>query len=129
MLPKLGKRRVNDVQRADIARLITDMANTPAMANKVLSLLSKSFNLAKVWCWRSEATNPCRHTQRFKEDSRERYLSEQELARLGDVLADAERNWGTRWTEVDFERGVDLYGLPAALIHCAEPREANDALD
>ena len=128
ILPKIGKRKVADIQRPEIARLITDMADTPAMANKVISLLSKSFNLAEVWGWRPEGTNPCRHIQRFKEESRERYLSEQELGRLGDVLAEAERSWGTsphaiaairlliltgcrsaeiltlRWAEVDFER-------------------------
>ncbi|MEM7352061.1 MAG: site-specific integrase, partial [Acidobacteriota bacterium] len=128
ILPKLAKRRVKDVQRADIARLVADMADRPAMANKVISLLSKSFNLAEVWGWRSEGTNPCRHIQRFKEESRERYLSEQELGRLGEALTEAEQNWGTsphaiaairlliltgcrsaeiltlRWAEVDFER-------------------------
>ncbi len=48
VLPALGKRKVRDVQRADVAKLITDMAETPAMANKVISLLSKAFNLAEV---------------------------------------------------------------------------------
>ncbi|MEM7583088.1 MAG: site-specific integrase [Acidobacteriota bacterium] len=128
VLPKLGKRKVKDIQRADVAKLITDMANRPALANKVISLLSKSFNLAEIWGWRSEGTNPCRHVQRFKEESRERYLSEAELGRLGDVLTEAEQGWGTsphaiaairlliltgcrsaeilklRWDEVDFER-------------------------
>ena len=128
VLPTLGKRKVRDVQRADVAKLITDMADTPALANKVISLLSKAFNLAEVWGWRPEGTNPCRHVQRFKEGSRERYLSEQELHRLGDVLAEAERSWGTsphaiaairlliltgcrsaeiltlRWADVDFDR-------------------------
>ncbi len=128
ILPKIGKRKVADIQRPEIARLITAMADTPAMANKVISLLSKSFNLAEIWGWRPEGSNPCRHIQRFQEESRERYLSELELGRLGDVLAEAERSWGTsphaiaairlliftgcrsaeiltlRWTEVDFER-------------------------
>ena len=128
ILPKLGKRKVADVQRADVAQLITSMADTKAMANKALSLLSKAFNLAEVWGWRPEGTNPCRHIQRFKEEGRERYLSEAELGRLGEVLAEAERSWGTsphaiaairlliltgcrsaeiltlRWSDVDFER-------------------------
>ena len=45
------------------------------MANKTLTLLSKAFNLAEMWGWRPEGTNPCRHVQRFKEEGRERYLS------------------------------------------------------
>ena len=86
VLPKLGKRRVKDVNRADVARLMTEMAETPAMANKVLTLLSKAFNLAEVWEWRPEGSNPCRHVSRFREEYRDRYLSESELRRLGGVL-------------------------------------------
>jgi len=48
--PGRAKQMVNS--SADIARLITDMADRPAMANKVISLLSKSFDLAEVWGWR-----------------------------------------------------------------------------
>ncbi|MEO1087015.1 MAG: integrase arm-type DNA-binding domain-containing protein, partial [Acidobacteriota bacterium] len=93
VLPKLGKRRVKDINRADVARLMTEMAETPAMANKVLTLLSKAFNLAEIWGWRPEGSNPCRHVSRFKEESRDRYLSESELQRLGQVLEQAEHDW------------------------------------
>ena len=127
VLPNLGKRKVVDIQRADIAKLITSMADTPAMANKVIALLSKAFNLAEVWCWRPEGTNPCRHVERYKEESRERYLSDNELQRLGDALTEIETTSATsphtiaairllvltgcrsaeilslRWQDVDFE--------------------------
>ncbi|MEM8995834.1 MAG: tyrosine-type recombinase/integrase [Acidobacteriota bacterium] len=93
VLPKLGKRKVKDITRADVAKLMTEMADTPAMANKVLTLLSKAFNLAEVWEWRPEGSNPCRHVSRFKEESRDRYLSESELRRLGQVLEQAEHEW------------------------------------
>jgi integrase len=128
ILPKLGKRKVADIGRADIAKLITDMANTKGVANKVITLLSVSFNLAEVWGWRTEGSNPCRHIQRFKEEGRERYLSELELKRLGEVLVRIEYERSAppqavvairlliftgcrsaeilqlRWEEVDFER-------------------------
>ena len=116
VLPTLGKRKVSDVQRADVAKLITDMADTPAMANKVISLLSKAFNLAEVWGWRPEGTNPCRHVQRYKEESRERYLSEAELARLGDVLVEAEQSWGTSPHAIAAIRLLILTGCRSAEI-------------
>ena len=47
VLPKLGKRRVADIHRKDIAKLMTEMAGTPSMANKVLTQLSKAFNLGR----------------------------------------------------------------------------------
>ena len=93
VLPKLGKRRVEDIGRADIAGLISSMSDTPAMANKTLTLLSKAFNLAEIWEWRPEGTNPCRHVKRYKEEARERYLSESELRRLGHTLELAEHEW------------------------------------
>ena len=128
LLPKLGKRKVADVGRADIAKLMVDMSGTPAMANKALTLLSKAFNLAEVWGWRPEGTNPCRHVERFSEESRERFLSEPELKRLGEVLCRYEETscalpqaiaairlliftgcrsaeiLGLKWDEVNFER-------------------------
>ena len=128
VLPRLGRRKVADIERADVAKLIADMADTPAMANKVITLLSKAFNLAEIWGLRPEGSNPCRHVSRYREESRERFLSDRELSRLGDVLAEAEQTWGVsphaigairllvltgcrsseiltlRWAEVDFER-------------------------
>jgi hypothetical protein len=85
ILPRFGRRKVADIERADVAKLVAEMSSTPAMANKVIGLLSKAFNLAEIWGGRPEGTNPCRHISRYKEESRERYLSEQELARLGEV--------------------------------------------
>ena len=93
ILPRLGRLRVKDVSRADVSKIMIDMAGTPPLANKVLTLLSTAFKLAEIWGWRPEGTNPCRHLKRYKEKARERYLSESELSRLGDVLMEAEESW------------------------------------
>jgi integrase len=60
------------------------------VANRCLALLSKMFNLAEVWGWRPEHSNPVRHIEKYKEPRRERYLSAHEFARLGEALAEAE---------------------------------------
>ena len=62
------------------------------MANKCLALLSKMFNMAERWGWRSEGTNPCRHIDKYKSQPHERFLSENELARLAEALAAAEKD-------------------------------------
>jgi integrase len=49
-------------------------------------------NLAERWGLRPDASNPCRHVERYKERKRERFLSPAELARLGDALAEMERD-------------------------------------
>ena len=53
-------------------------------------MLSKMFNLAEVWGWRPDGSNPCRHVKRYKEHKRERFLSPEETERLGQVLREAE---------------------------------------
>ena len=58
------------------------------MANKCLALLSKMFNMAERWGMRPDGTNPCRHVDKYRSQPRERFLSEQELARLAEVLAE-----------------------------------------
>lgn len=92
ILPALGSRKLNDITRADIARFHHGLKDTPYQANRALSLISKMFNLAEKWGLRQDATNPCRHVEKFKEKRKERFLSNDELARLGEALAEAEQN-------------------------------------
>jgi integrase len=125
VLPALGKRKVADVTRADIAKFQHDNRAAPYQANLVLAILSKMFSLAEVWGLRPDGSNPCRHVERFPERKRERMLSPAELARLGDALASFEGSpyavaavkllvftgarvgevLGLRWDWIDFERG------------------------
>jgi integrase len=84
-------KKVVAVTRADIASLHHAMRATPGAANRVLSLLSKMFTLAEQWGLRPEGSNPVRHIQRYRERRFDRFLSAEELARLGEVLAEAER--------------------------------------
>ena len=48
--------------------------------------------------FRPDGFNPCRHVEKYREARRERFLSQGELARLGDELRQAERdNNATPW--------------------------------
>jgi integrase len=91
ILLALGNRKVADVTRADIGKLHHSLRETPYQANRVLALASKMMNMAEKWGLRPDGSNPCRHAEKFKEAKRERFLSAEELTRLGDVLAEAER--------------------------------------
>jgi len=62
----------------------------PTRANCALALLSKAMNLAEAWGLRQGGTNPVRHVTKFKERSRQRYLSQEEIERLGAVMRDAD---------------------------------------
>jgi integrase len=89
--PKLGPRLVAAVTRDDVARLHHSMRGTPYVANRVVALLGKLFALAERWGLRADGTNPARRLEKYRERHRERYLTTEELARLGATLDDAER--------------------------------------
>ena len=84
--PRIGKRRVPDIERSDIAALHHDLRSIPYQANRTLGVLSKIFNLAELWGLRPDGSNPCRHVKRFREEKRERFLSDTEYRSLGAAL-------------------------------------------
>ena len=130
ILPKLGYLTVRSIERRDIQKFHHSMKATPRQANLNIALLSKAFNLAESWGWREEGTNPCRHIKRFKENARDRFLSDEEMQRLGAALdeLDGEGRLAPgvanvvrllaltgcrlgevrhlRWEDVDFERSL-----------------------
>src|SRR5262249_44576140 len=75
-----------DVTRQDVARLHHAKRATPTEANRALALLSVFFTFAERQGERPDGSNPCRHVERFPQRRRERFLSAEELARLGDTL-------------------------------------------
>jgi integrase len=125
ILPALAKKRVADVTRRDVQRLHHARRATPTEANRALACLSTMFNLAERWGERPDATNPCRHVEKYPQKKRERMLSADELARLGDAIAAYGGSpyavaavkllvftgarlgeiLGLKWEWVDFERG------------------------
>lgn len=92
IVPALGSKKVAEVTRSDVAKLIGDMAETPTAANHVLACLRKMFGMAEVWGYRPDGTNPTRHIPKFPQRGRTRLITNAELRRLFDYLdrADAE---------------------------------------
>jgi integrase len=90
LLPRLGRRKVAEITRADVHDLHRELAGRPYQANRVLALLSKMLNLAEAWGYRPDGSNPCRHIEKYKEQARQRYLSNDELRRLGVALDEFE---------------------------------------
>ena len=108
--PVFGHRKVAEVTRADVDAFHKSLKGKPYRANRALALLSKAFNLAEVWGWRPDGSNPCRHVRKYREERRERFLSQQELARLGAALASAERG------ELLSQRGAPISPYAVAAI-------------
>jgi integrase len=124
-LPKLKHLKVQDVTFDDIDGLHAHVTTEggPYIANRMLAILSKAFNLAIRWRWRTD--NPVRGVERNQEKKRHRYMSFEEIsalvkaldayhdqqaaniirlllltgARRGEVLT-------ARWEQFDLEAGV-----------------------
>ena len=88
--PELGRLKVASVTRQDMHRFHAAHADTPRQANLILAVCSKAFSLAELWEMRAEGTNPCSKIERYRENHRERFLSADELSRLGATLRQAE---------------------------------------
>lgn len=112
ILRALGRKKVVAVTDADISRLHRSMRPHPYAANRVLSLLNTMFAMAerKTWGFRPRGSNPCREVTRYKETSRTRFLSGQELARLADALNEAERKQTAPASAIDAIRLLIVTG-------------------
>jgi integrase len=89
--PKLGTRKAATITRSDVAKLHRDIgADRPATANRAVVALSGVFTYAGRHNMVPENFNPARGIEKFREEARERYLTSEELARLGDALRIAE---------------------------------------
>ncbi len=84
--PAFGTKKVAGISPSDVMRLHRGMADTPRQANIVLAILSKIFNLAEAWELRPPGSNPCRHVKHYSENKRERFLTEFELQRVGEIM-------------------------------------------
>ena len=123
ILPRLGQQKVAEVGHRDVQTFHNSLKATPYQANRVLALFSKMFELSINWGMRGD--NPTKGIGRFHEEKRHRWLSTEELSRLGAAL-DRHRNQkaanairlqlltgarigevlSAQWPDFDLDRGV-----------------------
>lgn len=82
------KRPAKDKAKSRGKRTLQPSKPTPIRANRVGEVLRKMFNLAVAWKMRPD--NPAQAFRRRIETERERFLSIDEITRLGDALQTAE---------------------------------------
>ncbi len=110
IVPLIGTLLVSEVEREHIGRVMRDVAGGKTakdektkpqgrrivrggeiVANRVKALLSKMFEFAEERKMRPAGSNPCRGVKLYGEHKVERFLSNEELARLGTALVAVER--------------------------------------
>jgi integrase len=130
----IGSMRVDQVTRAHVIALHRSLKHKPRTANHAVAILGSIFSEARAAGLVDENFFPTRNVRFFPMARRQRFLTESELARLGEALSFADKD-GTesvfalaairlliltgcrrdeilkcRWDWVDFERG--LLNLP-----------------
>ena len=92
VIPRFGKMKVQEITRAHISEAMTAMADRPTAANRTLSLLRKMFNLAELWGYRPDGSNPCRHVKKYPETGTTRFITDDEMRKIFAYLDEAERD-------------------------------------
>ncbi len=83
---------VDQIETADVAKWLARLTDRsgPGAANRCLSILNAMMRKAEDWGYRPEGSNPCAGVRANRRRRCERFLSDQELARLGQALRNAE---------------------------------------
>ena len=110
IVPVLGKRPTLAVGHKEVTELHHALSGKPIMANQVINTLSRIYNAAEDRGQIPETRNPCRLVVKNRERKRERFLTDEEFRRLGDVLDEAETCKGVSVHAVAAMRLVLLTG-------------------
>ncbi|MXN63874.1 tyrosine-type recombinase/integrase [Stappia sp. GBMRC 2046] len=97
VVPALGHLKAEQVSAADLNRVHLSLADRPYRANRVMAYLGSVYGWAARQGHVPRGFNPASDIQKFREAGRERYLTGDELKRLGDALHEAE-TVGLPWT-------------------------------
>ena len=82
--------RTDRVSRADLAKLHLKWKSTPYQANRMLAVVGSMYSFGAKHGLVPEGMNPARGIERYSEDGRERFLSTDELVKLGAAIRKAE---------------------------------------
>jgi integrase len=88
--PAFGSRRLSNLARSDVKAWHTALQDSPYAANRALAVLRKMFSLA-VNEWELVDENPALGVKMFRETKRERFATDNDLARIGRWLSNAEK--------------------------------------
>lgn len=97
LIPKLGRMKAASITRDDVAKVHLSLKSTPFQANRALAGISSLYSFADGRGLVEEGRNPAKRIEKYREEGRERYLSAEELRRLGTAIRTAETT-GLAWS-------------------------------
>ncbi len=86
ILPWFRGRPIAGITSADVREWFASLHETPVAADRSAPVLSVIMTCAETYGYRPEGSNPCHGIRRYRRKGRERFLSQDEIRRLGGVL-------------------------------------------
>ena len=86
ILPCFKGRPIDGIARPEVLEWFESLHAKPASANRSLPVLSVILRQAEVYGYRLEDSNPCKDIKRYRRRARERFLSQDEIRRVVEVL-------------------------------------------
>ena len=102
ILPAFGRLPLMAVEREQVVAFHAHRIGIPATANRAVTLLSHMYAKAADWGMVPDGTDPCRGIEKYPQKGRERFLTDTEFRRLGEILSKAPS-----------EGGVSIYAVAA----------------
>lgn len=110
VLPRFGKRPLASITTGDLMKMHLAMQDRPYMANRAVEVVHSMWLYAASMGIVTKAANPCPDVKRYRESQRERFLTPEELKRLGAVLRTVTTDYRIDAGTVDIIRLLLLTG-------------------
>lgn len=91
--PKFGTCGIESLTVPELQLWHATYRARPFAGNRALNVLTKIYSFAEEKQWRPQNTNPCNLVKPFKEESRDRYATREEIQALGALLEEEQKKW------------------------------------
>jgi integrase len=96
-VPRIGSRKLDMVTSSELVKMHRSIGQTrPMTANRVVEFIGSVYRFAATSGLVKRGHNPASDIKAFREQRRERFLTSEEFARLGDAIREAETT-GIPW--------------------------------
>jgi len=91
ILPYFGYKKLEEISSKDVRQFLDSLSHIAPTANCTFNVLSVAFRQAEEWGYLPPNSNPCTGVRRYKENKKQRFLSDVELKKLEESLAQQEK--------------------------------------
>jgi integrase len=91
ILPFFANKKLEEISSRDIRQFLDSLSHISTTANRCVALLSMAFRKAEDWEYLPPRSNPCTGVRKYKENRKQRFLSDLELKKLEESLTQQEK--------------------------------------